>query len=181
MSQINRIFLILILNLIFPLILWAKPYKLSLFLSDSYSKGLIEIIGELEREFPEIREKVAFQVLTSYSKPLTEGKDTLAMEVLVFHLMDRTIVEKFKPYILKVITRGGKVYGVSGVYDKEHKTMGILQEEMISKYFKEGGKINIKNMLLYILNKEFNLSLPYSPPLLVPEWGIYLKKRKENC
>lgn len=89
--------------------------------------------------------------------------------------MDSKLVEKASPYTASVITSGGKVYAVGGSYFKEHKDAGMINDEMISKYQKENGIENIKNMLLFIMHRDLGLDVVYEIPKPVLDFGIYLK------
>ncbi|MBA3071289.1 MAG: hypothetical protein FP829_03860, partial [Nitrospirae bacterium] len=116
--------LLTLLFVIFTTTASAEPAKISLLLGDSNSKTAIEAIKEIEKSYPEVKEKVKFQVLTS--KAIRDGetdiKDIASLKIVfILLIMDRQAVEKVKPYIAETIKNAGKVYAVGGTYTKEHK------------------------------------------------------------
>ncbi|MCL4456579.1 MAG: cobaltochelatase subunit CobN [Nitrospirae bacterium] len=159
----------------------AEPFEISLLLGDSHSKIAIEAVKAIEKEYPEIKEKVNFNVYTSHSIRNEGAQDkAIASSKIIFILliMDRQAVEIVKPHIENAVKNNGKVYGVGGIYNKEHKTMGIIDDETVKAYYKENGLENIKNMILFVLNRDLGLNVEYKKPSPVPDSGIYLKKEK---
>ncbi len=168
------------INLYSSIIVNAKDeslIKASLLLGDTNSRTSIEAIkrAKSKETRADIKglENVSFHVYPSKgirSKDLTNLKES---KLVIIQTMDRQIVEAIKPELEEAIKKGAKVYGVSGIYDEEHKKMGIILDPKISEYHKHGGSENIKNMLLYALKKDFGLNLSYSDVIKIPEFGIY--------
>lgn len=159
----------------------AEPLKISLLLGDSHSKIAIEAIKTIEKDYPEIKGKVDFNVYTSYSirnggiqnKAITSSK-----VIFILLRMDRQAVEIVRPYIEEAAKKGGKVYGVGGTYNKEHRAMGIIEDETVRAYFKENGLENIKNMILFVMKRDLGFDVKYKEPLQIPDFGIYLRGEK---
>ncbi len=173
--------LLTLLFVIFTTTASAEPAKISLLLGDSNSKTAIEAIKEIEKAYPEVKEKVKFQVLTS--KAIRDGetdiKDIASLKIVfILLIMDRQAVEKVKPYIAETIKNGGKVYAVGGTYTKEHKDMGLIDDLTVRKHYKENGHENIKNMMLFVMNRDLSFDVSYKEPLPIPDFGIYLKSEK---
>jgi cobalamin biosynthesis Mg chelatase CobN len=138
---------------------------------DTQTEIVIKAIKSIHKLNPQLKSEVIFKVYCLDSiKNASAEKD----EVFILHLMDRKRVIAAKPYIYAVIAKGGRVYGVSEPYDKEYQEMGIIADETVRQYYHYGGVKNIKNMFLFILNKDFNLNLSYAPVKESPELGIYI-------
>ncbi len=160
---------------------YAEPLKISLLLGDTHSRTAIEAVKEIERSYPELKERLKFQILTSTTlrdKQTDMQQITTAKLVFILLIMDRQAVEKIKPYIAEVIANSGKVYAVGGAYTKEHKDMGLIDDVTVKKYYKENGLENIKNMMLFVMNRDLGLKVSYKEPVSIPDLGIYLKKGK---
>ncbi len=160
---------------------YAEPLKISLLLGDTHSRTAIEAVKEIERSYPELKERLKFQILTSTTlrdKQTDMQQITTSKLVFILLIMDRQAVEKIKPYIAEVIANSGKVYAVGGAYTKEHKDMGLIDDVTVKKYYKENGLENIKNMMLFVMNRDLGLKVSYKEPVSIPDLGIYLKKGK---
>lgn len=159
----------------------AEPLKISLLLGDNHSKTAIEAVKEIEKAYPGVKGKVKFQVLTSKAirDRETDIKEIAASKtVFILLIMDRQAVEKVKPHISEVIKNGGRVYAVGGTYTKEHKDMGLIDDVVVKKYYKENGLENIKNMILFVMNRDLSFDVKYKEPVQIPDFGIYLKGEK---
>ncbi|MFH1859551.1 MAG: cobaltochelatase subunit CobN [bacterium] len=160
---------------------YAEPLTVSLLLGDSHSKIGIEVVKEIEKEYPQLKQGVGFKVYTSHSiknKPQIVKDIAHSKVIFLLLIMDRQALELAKPYIGQVIKNGGKVYGFGGGYTEEHRNMGIIDDEMVKAYYKEDGFENIKNMILFVLSRDFGLNAQYKKPSPVPDFGIYLKQEK---
>ncbi len=160
-----------------------EKLKIILYLGDTHSKTAIEAIKTIEREYPEIKEKVSFYVHTSQSlkgRQTDHLKDiTSSKTIFILLIMDRQAVESARSYIEAVVKNGGKVYAVGGIYGKEHKEMGLIDDEIVKKYYSEGSLENIKNMILFVMKRDFGFNVSYKEPIPIPDFGIYLKKEKK--
>ncbi|MBI4777713.1 cobaltochelatase subunit CobN, partial [Candidatus Desantisbacteria bacterium] len=154
----------------------AESLQVSLLLGDINSKVAIEAARAIESQYPQLEQKINFKIYTSHSilNKSQVAKDIARAKVIFFLLiMDRQAVELAKPYIEQVIKNGGKVYGVGGNYTKEHRDMGIIDDEMAKAYYRENGVENIKNMVLLVMNRDLGLNVSYEKPTKFPEFGIY--------
>ena len=141
------LFIALFFVIFFTAAAHAEPLKISLLLGDNHSKTAIEAVKEIEKAYPGVKGKVKFQVLTSKAirDRETDIKEIAASKtVFILLIMDRQAVEKVKPHISEVIKNGGRVYAVGGTYTKEHKDMGLIDDVVVKKYYKENGLENIK-------------------------------------
>ena len=159
----------------------AEPLKISLLLGDNHAKTAVEAVKEIEKIYPKLKGSIKFEILTSKSIRDNEADiKQIAISKIVFILliMDRQAVEKVKPYITETIKKGSRVYAVGGTYTKEHKDMGLTDDVVVKKYYKENGLENIKNMIFYVMNRDLGLNVSYKEPHPVPDFGIYLKREK---
>ena len=175
------IFIILLFFITFSTTAYAEQSKVSLMLGDSHSRTATEAVKAIEKEYPELKEKAKFHIYTSHSirNEGVQDKAIVSSKVIfILLIMDRKAIETARPHIENAVKNGGKVYGVGGIYNKEHKDMGIIDDDMVKAYYKENGIENIKNMILFVLNRDLGLNVEYKKPYPVPDFGIYLKKEK---
>lgn len=159
----------------------SEPQKVVIFPGDNHSKTAIEAIKEIESIYPELKEKVCFRVLSSLEvrKNPDSLKEIASSRIVFFFLMvDRRTIELTRPFIAEMTRQGGRTYGIGATYLREHKEMGIIDDLAIKTYFKENGLENIKNMILFALQRDLGLSVAYEDPAPVPDFGIYLKHEK---
>lgn len=154
---------------------YAKPLAVNIFLGDTHSKTAIDAVKAIENEYPQIKKNVDFNIYTSSN--IMDKKDEY-VDVFIFFTMGRQIIESVKPYLEKIVKNGGKVYGVGGIYDKEQEDIGIIDDETVIAYYKENGFENIKNMLLFVMNRDLGLDVSYKKPIPIPKFGIYIKQEK---
>ena len=151
-----------------PINAHAKGVNISILFGDSHTKTTIDVVKSIKKEYPAITEKVGFNI---YTRNTISGVMVNEKTIFILFLMNRNVIEKAKSYIESVIKAGGKVYGVSEPYDSKHREMGIIADEDVRAYFKENGFENIKNMLLFIMNKDLGLQVDYKRPKRLPEIG----------
>lgn len=169
--------------LFFAATAYAEQLKITLFLGDTHAKTAVEAVKEIEKIYPKLKESIKFEILTSKTIRDNEAdikEITSSRVVFILLIMDRRAVEKVKPYISDVIKSDGRVYAVGGAYTKEHKDMGLTDDVVVKKYYKENGFENIKNMILFVMNRDLGLNVKYKEPAPVPNFGIYIKKEKRT-
>jgi cobaltochelatase CobN len=163
---------------------WAKvaPIDVSLLLGDIPAKTAIEAVKALYREYPHLQSKVKFHLYPNL-QPGARGQDLspVSRSRLIFiMIMGNRQVEAARPELEEAIKQGGKVYGVmGGSLPADQKQMGLRIDKNIMAYFSAGGLENIKNALLYALNKDFSLQVSFQPPREIPPLGIYCYKTKK--
>ncbi len=170
-----------IILLVFCQTAHAELLNVSLLLGDNHSRTAIEAVKAIEKEYPELNGKINFNVYTSHSirNKGTQDKAIASSKVIfILLIMDRQAVEAVRPHIENVVKNGGKVYGVGGIYNKEHRDMGIIDDEEVRAYYKENSFENIKNMILFVMYRDLGLKVSYKMPVAVPDFGIYIKHDK---
>jgi cobaltochelatase CobN len=182
LAQTSARLLAAILFFIFAVPVSAAPFHISLVIDDNHSKNTIEAVKDIERSYPDIRGKIDFQILptlnivTGHASPMLLASPET---VCIMHIMDSRVVEAMKSYVAGVVRNKGKVYGVAGAYSQKDKDMGITDDKTINAYWKENGEENIRNMILFVMNRDFGLDVAYKERVSVPDFGIYLKKEKK--
>ncbi|MEW6658934.1 MAG: cobaltochelatase subunit CobN [Thermodesulfobacteriota bacterium] len=111
-------------------------------------------------------------------------KKTLAplreSELICIWIMGLNLIEAVKPELEEAIKRGSRVYYVGGgTYGDNQKKMGVRADQKMVEYFTEGGQENIKNMILYVLKKEFSFNVTFKPVVKSPNLGIYESKTQK--
>lgn len=156
----------------------AEKADIGIFLGDWQSRICIDAIKEIKKSHPQLDSKINFNIFTSKNlanKALPEHKPKT---IFILHTMDSKLAEKALPYVLAIIANGGKVYAVGGSFSKDNKEAGMINDEIINSYQKEGGIENIKNMLLFIINRDLGIDITYEKPKPIADFGIYLKSKK---
>jgi hypothetical protein len=92
---------------------------------------------------------------------------------VVLFTMNKKSVMDLREQITSVIEKGGKVYGVGSPVTEELKKMGILLDKKLYEYYDAGGLDNIKNMVLYVINKEDNPDIKIEDIKPIPFFAIY--------
>jgi len=160
----------------------AAPVNVSLLLGDIPTKTAIEAVKAIYQEYPNVKQKVKFHIYPNL-RPGTREKDLTPVSrsnLIFITIMGNTLVEAAKPELEQAIKQGGKVYGVmGGSLPDDHKNLGIRIDKNIMEYFSEGDVENIKNALLYALNRDCALEVAFRPPVKIPPLGIYDYKSKK--
>ncbi len=155
-----------------------SPAKVSILIGDTHSRTSIEAVKLIKKEHPQLTD-ISFHVFPSKDIKDKDLNNLKKSTIVFIHLMDRRLFEAVKAEIEDAIKRGAKVYAVGGIYDDEHKKVGILFDPQISEYQRHGGAENLKNMLLYALKKDYGLDVSYGDVVKLPEFGIYEYKTKK--
>jgi cobaltochelatase CobN len=94
---------------------------------------------------------------------------------LIFvYVHNGTVFEQAKPQLLSAIRKGAKVYALGGTPAEDvYKSMGVLFNASVLKYFEESSPENIKNMILSRLDKDFSLKFPFREVIKYADAGIY--------
>jgi cobaltochelatase CobN len=91
-------------------------------------------------------------------------------EILIVDTMYRNLAE----YVLKNANfEKTKVYGVR---HGAVKSDNILSDPKVKQYYNPAIKENIKNLLLFLLNRDCRLDINYGKPLTLPKTGIFHPK-----
>ncbi len=168
--------------LFFTLSLWVQiaafsQVKISILLADSFNKAAYEAIDQL-KDTPGFNENNSIQIFPT-DNFLDRDLNYLESSDLIFVYVHQPLVfEQAKPYILKALKNGAKVYGLGHTPGEEgYKQLGVIFDNKISLYFAEGGVKNLKNMVLNRLNHDFKQSLDFAEITKYPDCGIYLQEK----
>ena len=160
----------------------AAPVHVSLLLGDIPAKTAIDAVKALYQEYPHLKSKVKFHVYPNLrsSARKKDLKPVSRSQLIFIMIMGNSLVEAARPELEEAIKQGGKVYGVmGGSLRADQKEMGLRIDKNIWEYFSAGGLENIKNALLYALNKDFSFKVSFQPPRKIPPLGIYDYKTKQ--
>lgn len=161
---------------------WAGQAHVSLIMGDFNAKLAVEAVKAIRQAQPELADELHFQVVTSITaaKVLADGTTGRlppgAKGIAILHIMDSRMVENLKPYVQRMIQSGVRVYAVGGSYGKEHRELGLIDDETVNAYQQENGLENITQMLRFLLQRDCGLKLDYRKPASVPQAGIYLRQ-----
>jgi len=137
--------------------------------SNSYkvSRAISEVVKILE-----VADRYDFYFYTNEDLENQKIDDQIIMEskILIVDIMYRSLVE----YALKNANfEKTKVYGVRYGATKSDK---ILSDPIVKQYYTPAIKENIKNLLLFLLNRDCHLDINYGKPLTLPKTGIFHPK-----
>ncbi|MDW8135470.1 MAG: cobaltochelatase subunit CobN [Thermodesulfobacterium sp.] len=159
---------------------WGKKdstLKISFLLGDLATKPLSQAIKEVKKELPlEIYSRLQIKV---YPQKNLKNKDLDFLKnsnLIIINLMGRQIYEMVKEELKEASLRGAQIFGVYalGSYDEEMKNLGIQIDPEVEKYNQEGGLLNYKNLLFYLLKEKLGFQqVSYQKPFEIPELAIY--------
>lgn len=155
---------------------YAAQVKVSLVPGDTPTKIAVEAVKAIYQEYPYLKKKVEFHIYPNIradnrGKNLTHLRES---NLIFIMLMGRDLVEAVRPELETAIKKGGKVYCLyGGSYNEEYKKMGIRVDDKMADYFIAGGLENIKNMILYALQKDFSFDVSFNTAVKIPDLGIY--------
>jgi cobaltochelatase CobN len=161
---------------------WAVETQVHLIMGDYNTKLAINAVKAIRQAYPQLTDELHFTVVTSATAEAvladkTAGKLPVGVKgIAILHIMDRRLVESLKPYIQRMIRSGVRVYAIGGLYGKEHKELGLIDDETVNAYYRENGLENITQMLLYLLQRDCGTPVTFQKPVKVPQSGIYLKE-----
>lgn len=172
-----KVVLFFVLFFIVALDVNAESVRISLLLGDTHTKTAVSVIKLIEQKSLGVEIKI-------YPRRNIKTRDLghlKSSNLIIVNIMDRQIVEEIKDELMFAISKGAKVYAVSasGSYNEEYKAMGIIYDENVDEYYKEGGIENLKNLIFYCLKKEFNLSVKPGEIIKIPDFAIYDYKKKK--
>ncbi len=145
--------------------------KISYVIGDSYTTLVLKLIKSNDIKNLNLN-------ITLYPKGEIKRRDLsfLRQSDLIFiDIMGRILFYELKEDLSKAISRGAKVYALSGKssYNEEVKRLGIIYDPIVDEYYSQGGIDNLRNMLFYALKRDFNYALEVEPVRRVPEFAIY--------
>jgi cobaltochelatase CobN len=152
--------------------------KVSLILGDHYTKVAVEALKEIKKDGIQ---KLEIKVFPQKDIKNLDLSYISKSNLIIINIMGRQLVEILRKELSQAIKNGGKVYAVaaSGSYNDEMKEMGIIFDERIEEYYKNGGVKNIKNMIYYALTRDFGLNIKIDNPEKLPEFAVYDYKSKK--
>jgi cobaltochelatase CobN len=160
------------------------PVKVRLMLGDFNTRLAVQAVNVIRTNHPELVRRVSFEVVTragvERQAAATSGQPAGAKGFGIVHIMDRGMLDLLKPSIIGMQRAGMKVYAVGGMYGRDDRALGLLDEPAVARYQQEGGLENTVNMILYLLKRNCGLDVAYREPAAVPQFGIYLKEGRRT-
>jgi cobaltochelatase CobN len=132
------------------------------------SQGISEAV-----KIPEVDERYDFYLYTA--KDLKEEKiDNEIIAQSAIFLVD-TMYPEITDYALKNANfKNTKVYSVREKADAAKTETGeIVFDPYLKEYYSPPSKKNIKNLLLFLLNRDFHLKVSFEEPVMLPEKGFF--------
>ncbi|HCS76814.1 MAG TPA: cobalt chelatase [Syntrophaceae bacterium] len=172
----------LLVLLMYPGMVQAETIKVSLLLGDQHSRMAIDIVKSIGSSLSEKGQSVADIRFFVYPEKDVRRQDLTHLresQLIIVFIMGRQLLNTVKPEIEEALKNGARVYGVGGFYDNELKKMGLLFDRKMNGYFTTGTPGNIKNLVLYALQKEFLANLSVEEPVILSETGVYDRKTKK--
>ncbi|MBW1794942.1 MAG: cobaltochelatase subunit CobN [Deltaproteobacteria bacterium] len=145
--------------------------KITLLIGASNSYKVSVAISDVVK-IPEVADSYDFHFYTN--KDLEEGKidaEIIAQsKILIVDDMHR----EWRSYVIKnVDLKKIKVYGLCSVAKEPEQ---IISDPKIKRYSRPFVRENIKNLLLFLLNRDCGLDVNYGEPKTLPEMGIFHPK-----
>jgi len=169
-SNIYKILAVIFILLITVFSAFAKE-KITLLIHSGNSYKINKAIYEVNK-IPQVNN--SYNIICYTDKDLENGKinqaDLNESKIVIVHNMGNVLQD----YILENINCSKlKVYGLCKTNDNSQK---IIFDPKIAEYYNPPTINNVKNMLLYILNKDCRLDVNYEAPQDIPQTGIFHPK-----
>ncbi len=173
---------------------YAETVKVSLLLGDTNSRTAIEAVRAVSEELKKTglfvsdgktsgkNGEKSFDIRVYPDKNI-EKRDLTHLRqsrLVIIFVMGGQLLKAVKPEIAEVVRHGGKVYDVGAAYNDDLKKMGIVFDPKMQSYFRTATRENIRNMIIYTLNREYGLDIPCGEPVQLPDVGIYDKATKKT-
>jgi cobaltochelatase CobN len=160
------------------------PVRVRLMLGDYNARLAVEAVRAVRTKHPELDRRISFEVVAKAGLDrevaAQAGHPAGTKGFGIVHIMDRRMLELLKPSIISMRQAGMKVYAVGGMYGRDDRALGLLDDHAVSRYLQEGGLENTVNMILYLLKRDCGLAVAYRDPVSVPRFGIYLKEGRRT-
>jgi cobaltochelatase CobN len=159
----------------------AARVKVSLLLGDISAKTAIEAVKAIYQDYPNLKQKVEFRVYPTSGLREKNLAPLIESRLILVWIMGHNLIEMVKPELEAAMKKGGKVYYVGGgTYTDDHKKMGIRADKNMVDYFTQGGRENIKNLILYAIRQEFGFAVSFrAEAVKTPDAGIYEYKTRK--
>jgi cobaltochelatase CobN len=145
--------------------------KITLLIGVANSFKVSEAISEVI-QIPEVANRYDFYFYTNQDLENRKIDEQIVKQskIIIVDTMYRSLAE----YVLKSANlEKTKVYGVRHGAKKSDK---ILSDPKVKQYYNPAIKENIKNLLLFLLNRDCGLDISHGEPLTLPKTGIFHPK-----
>ncbi|RFM31423.1 cobaltochelatase subunit CobN [Chitinophaga silvisoli] len=157
------------------ILLWAvmmttivtAQVKVSLVLSDNFSQT-----GAKVKEL--LKGDCDLHVFSTAAYDSTQAAWLAQSDLVFVYIHASPVFEQVRPQVLKAVAHGAKVYVLGTTPDEEHyKKDGVIFNRKVLSYFAQASLENLRNMVLFCLNKDFNTNFAYKDVISYPENAIY--------
>ncbi|GAA4439390.1 cobaltochelatase subunit CobN [Ravibacter arvi] len=152
----------------------ASAEKISIIVSDSYAAVAYRVSENLEKSLPEFSDKYELKVYSQGHYQERELSHVAESKLIFVYVHQGGLVEQALPQLQEALKRGASVYALGGTpAENAYKELGIVFDRKVLQYFDQGGIENLRNMVLYGLNRRGGWPLPYRDVIGYPASGIY--------
>lgn len=157
------------------ILLWAvllattvtAQVKVSLVLSDNFSQT-----GAQVKEL--LADDCNMHVFSTASYDSAQAAWLGQSDLIFVYIHASSVFEQVRPQILQAVAHGAKVYVLGTTPDEEnYKKDGVIFNQKVLSYFAQASLENLKNMVRFCLNKDFNTNFDYKDVIRYPENAIY--------
>ncbi|MGL4612997.1 MAG: cobaltochelatase subunit CobN, partial [Shewanella sp.] len=145
--------------------------RISLLLGDSAQAQSIAVIKQLRAEFNQLADS-NIHVYSSTNLSENDAIQLSQSDLIIIQVIGRNLIEKVQQPVKQAINNGAKVYAFGNSVNDADRNIGIMEDETLQRYFSNADSSNIRNGLLYALNK-IGVAIAYQPAANLPEIGIY--------
>lgn len=152
----------------------SGPATMAVITCEFGSRAVVEGVGMLYAEYPELRQTVAFQVYTPRDlsdealKAIGDSRLVLILHGPMDRREDRRLAKQLGPQLARAAKTGGTVYGASDhLFPKDYDAGSFVIDPRLRSFFSEGSG-SIKNGYLYVLTKTLGIKASYHEPAQLP-------------
>lgn len=156
----------------------ADTFRISFLAGDAHvaARTIIGAVKAVKSEYP------AYAGTTAYHYfPSKEDRAFLGKSSLVFVMLGNELSESGKKEIGALVAKGVRVYGVGDIDEKACIQMGMLFDRKVNEYYENargGNRENLKNMILFVLKRDFGFNVAYRDVIRPDSSGIYDRRTK---
>lgn len=148
--------------------------KVGLLLSDNFAKTGHEVTRQLNESVKGFRNDCEVRVYAAADLSGSDGGFLEQADLVFVYVHQAQVFEQAKPQLRAAMRKGARVYALGSTPAEDaYKEAGVIFNGKVLSYYDQGGVENLKNMILFRLDKDLALHYPYQDVIRYPEAGIY--------
>ena len=149
----------------------AAQRTLALLLGDVESRPAVLAVRALQTQLQAL--DVSVRIIPASGMTPADRAALSSADVVVLSVLGRQLVQSVTPELQALQRAGRPVFAVHNNVDDALRELGIRDDRVLQDYHRAGGVENMRNLLRYVLHKQFGARAEYGPVQAMPEAGLY--------